>query len=91
MRGDLEKGKNLYKLKCSTCHGSEAEGLSQFKTGSLAILEDWYLLGQLRNYKNGKRAYHNDDLSGKLMASQLNDLNDIDFKNLVKFISSKAP
>ena len=88
VRGDLQKGKVIYQQKCITCHGEKAEGIKELFTGNMAILEDWYLLGQLRNYKYGKRGYDDGDIQGKLMAIQIKDLTDQDFKNLVKFIGS---
>jgi uncharacterized protein len=88
VKGDANLGKEIYKAQCLTCHGEQAEGLKQFKTGSLAILEDWYLLTQLRNYKSGRRGYHEKDIEGQAMRAIVSSLSDRDLKNIVEYISN---
>ncbi|WDE98493.1 c-type cytochrome [Lentisphaera profundi] len=87
VKGDVHRGEILYKETCHSCHGENAEGIKDLKTANLAILEDWYLLMQLRNFKSSRRGYHADDIQGQIMRTIVAPLNDKDFKSLVKYIS----
>ena len=51
IRGDETKGKALYEKNCKSCHGASAQGSRFLKTAPLAMMEDWYLLQQLNNFK----------------------------------------
>jgi cytochrome c553 len=84
VRGNSERGEKFYKQLCATCHGVNARGTD---VGSaLWTLEDWYLLSQLRKYKNGQRAYHPDDTESLIMKAVVNDLNDQDLKDIIKYL-----
>jgi cytochrome c oxidase subunit 2 len=51
--GNATRGAALYRA-CAACHGAEAEG-NQPLGPSLAYTDDWYLLTQLKKYKQGIR------------------------------------
>ena len=91
VKGDIKSGQQIYQSQCISCHGEQAEGLKQFKTASLAILEDWYLLSQLRNYKSGRRGYHELDSDGQAMRAIVTPLSDQQLKNVVEYISYITP
>ncbi|MCZ6618266.1 MAG: c-type cytochrome [Gammaproteobacteria bacterium] len=75
LEGDVAAGKVAYAL-CATCHGPNAEGLEQLGGPRLAGQNDWYLVRQINNFKQGLRGYHASDIFGaqmKPMASTLVD------------------
>ena len=88
VKGDMTKGEVIYTTTCMSCHGKQAEGSWLFKTGSLAIFEDWYLLAQLRHYKHGRRGAHPDDAEGQLMVARVADMDDTALIDVVTYIAS---
>ncbi len=52
--GDPAKGQALYGV-CATCHGPQGEGMEAMNAPALAGREEWYLVRQLENFKNGIR------------------------------------
>lgn len=54
--GDAAKGQAAYAV-CAACHGQKAEGNEALGGPALAGLNDWYLVRQLKNFKEGRRAY----------------------------------
>jgi len=72
--GDVEHGAELYTV-CAYCHGAAGQGI-EMNAPRQAGISDWYLLGQLQNFKAGIRGGHPYDLNGKqmgLMAQTLQD------------------
>ena len=47
-------GEQQYKL-CASCHGADGNGMKAVSGPPLTISSDWYLLTQLKNFKNGLR------------------------------------
>jgi cytochrome c oxidase subunit 2 len=66
VHGDAEQGRNRYAL-CAACHGAQGEGLEQLGAPKLAGLDDWYVVAQLRAFKEGLRGTHSDDTYGQQM------------------------
>ncbi len=64
--GDSAKGGEYFKT-CLTCHGPEAGGNQELKAPRLAQASDWYLLTQLKNFKEGRRGTDPKDAAGLLM------------------------
>ena len=65
--GDASLGAAQYAV-CSACHGQQGEGQMALNAPKLAGQEPWYLRKQLRNYKEGVRGVHEDDVYGRQMA-----------------------
>jgi len=85
VRGDLERGRAGY-TACAICHGPKAEGIVQLKAPALADLEDWYILDQLRKFKNKTRGYHPDDITGQQMSAAIQHLTPQDMKDITAFV-----
>ena len=88
VEGDVAAGKVAYAV-CAACHGANAEGLEQLGGPRLAGQEDWYLVRQIKNYKQGLRGYDASDIFGaqmKPMASILVD--DQAINNVTAYINS---
>jgi len=64
--GDVARGAEIY-LTCQSCHGTQAQGIWATNAPRLNGMNDWYLLRQLQNYKQGTRGSHPADLYGKQM------------------------
>ena len=66
LKGDVNKGKVAFAL-CSSCHGPEAKGNPVLKAPALAHLPDWYIVAQLKKFKDGIRGVHPKDAEGQQM------------------------
>jgi cytochrome c oxidase subunit II len=73
--GDPERGKTLY-ATCGACHGANAEGMEALNAPKLAGQEEWYLIRQLENFKNGVRGNNPRDTYGMQMAPMAQTLPD---------------
>lgn len=54
LTGDATKGQAAYAI-CATCHGFKGEGNPALKGPALTGLPDWYIVSQLKAFKEGKR------------------------------------
>ena len=68
MVGDAENGEALYH-SCAACHGAGAEGNLSLGAPALRGLNDWYLVRQMNNYRNGTRGGVSTDTYGVQMAA----------------------
>jgi cytochrome c553 len=57
----------LYQNICASCHGDRGEGKVELKAPSIASLPDWYVRGQLKNFRTDRRGAHEKDLEGQMM------------------------
>jgi cytochrome c oxidase subunit 2 len=64
--GDAAKGKSLY-MTCAACHGQQAEGMKALNAPKLTVQQDWYLLRQLKYFKEGIRGTDPKDIYGMQM------------------------
>lgn len=88
IEGDVENGKRLYST-CSACHGINGEGNVAVGSPALPGLNDWYLVKQLRNFKNGTRGGQRGDTYGMQMRSSAGLLaDDRAIHDVVAYIST---
>jgi len=66
VRGGIPRGRHHY-TSCVACHGDEGQGNEALGGPALTGVNDWYLITQLQNYKNGIRGAHPDDSFGNQM------------------------
>ena len=66
--GNAKNGEDTY-LVCGTCHGADGRGIAATNAPRLKGMSDWYLVTQLRNFKQGIRGAHPKDAYGPQMAS----------------------
>jgi len=66
--GRAHKGQGSY-VTCAVCHGPGGRGLQATNAPALAGMSDWYLVTQLKNFKQGVRGAHAKDMYGPQMAS----------------------
>jgi cytochrome c oxidase subunit 2 len=61
-------GQKTY-VTCGACHGADGRGMQATNAPRLAGMSDWYLVTQLKNFKQGIRGAHPKDMYGPQMAS----------------------
>src|SRR3989344_5002048 len=66
--GDAKKGQKPYPTTCAACHGPNGRGIQAMNAPRLAGMSDWYMVTQLKNYKQGIRGAHPKDMYGNQMA-----------------------
>ena len=66
VKGDVAAGEQIY-TTCGACHGWRGEGIAALNAPRQAGMSDWYLVTQLKNFRDGIRGGHADDMYGKQM------------------------
>ena len=77
---NIDKGGELYKKQCRSCHGPTAKGLASYPKLAGKPLE--YLVQRLEQYRAGERLGPNTPL----MAPRARKLSDEDIANIANFI-----
>jgi cytochrome c oxidase subunit 2 len=84
--GDPVNGQLRYQV-CVGCHGPEARGLQPLQAPPLTMTNDWYLLKQLDNFKQGIRGGDAaNDTTGALMRSIANSLDEQTMRDVLAYI-----
>lgn len=76
---------------CEVCHGEFGQGNEDFGSPKLAGQQDWYLITQLTNFRDGLRGVHEDDENGQIMAPQAASLSDEQIEEVVAYIMTLDP
>jgi cytochrome c oxidase subunit 2 len=86
--GDAVRGEEIF-ITCKSCHGAKGQGIWALNAPRLNGANDWYIVRQLKNYKQGIRGAHPQDLYGKQMALMTVVLrNDQAINDLVAYINT---
>ena len=64
---NVEEGRFIFMDRCAQCHRFNATGEMTFGSPPLIGLQDWYLLAQIRKFKNGWRGVDPTDPNGTKM------------------------
>ena len=88
LEGHAEAGGATYNGVCSACHGPNANGNEVLGAPPLVLLDAWYMLTQLRNFKTGIRGSHPRDTWGMTMKINAEALSDDDMKDVITYIST---
>jgi cytochrome c oxidase subunit 2 len=86
--GDVARGESLYRV-CAACHGADGRGIQAANAPRQAGMSDWYLVRQLKNFREGIRGGHPDDIYGEqmgLIAASLVD--DRSINDVVAYINT---
>ena len=85
---DAARGEELFQL-CSQCHGETGAGNALYLAPSIAGLPEWYLLGQLKNFKTGVRGMNPGDIGGLRMYPMSQTLKtDEDIQTMAAYVAS---
>ncbi len=88
VKGNAKNGQKTY-VTCGACHGADGRGIQAMKAPRLKGMSDWYLVTQLKNFKQGIRGAHPKDMYGPQMASMAVILADDQATNdLVAYINT---
>ena len=88
IKGDAAAGEAAYAI-CASCHGANGEGNKALNSPALAGQNDWYIVRQLYNFKNGIRGADPKDSYGQQMRPMAMTLpNDIAINNIAAYIST---
>lgn len=86
--GDVDRGRNIYRV-CGSCHGWDGQGIAAVKAPRQAGMQDWYLVRQLQNFKQGIRGAHPGDMYGDQMMMMADTLSDEQaMKDVVAYINT---
>lgn len=66
LRGDVDKGRARW-ATCAACHGAEGQGIAATGAPRLQGMNDWYMATQLKNFREGVRGAHPQDIHGGQM------------------------
>lgn len=90
-QSNVEKGQEYFAL-CQTCHGANGEGNKTLNAPQIAGQPAWYLIRQLKHFKEGLRGTHLQDTYGMQMAPMAATLpDDAAVENVVAYIASLNP
>lgn len=67
IKGDLDTGHQRY-ATCAACHGADGRGIAATHAPRLKGMSDWYMARQLKNFRDGVRGTHAQDVDGSQMA-----------------------
>lgn len=76
---DAKRGAELYQA-CITCHGEKGEGNPEQEAPKIARQHDWYIVTQLKNFREKTR-------SNPKMYPFIKDLTDQDYEDLAAYIA----
>ena len=88
LNDDATDGRKNY-ATCEACHGSDGRGNQATNAPRLAGMSDWYMVTQLKNFRQGIRGTHPKDLYGPQMAAMVAMLiDDHETQDLVAYIDT---
>ena len=88
INGDTDKGKAHYST-CAACHGVNGEGNIALGSPALTGQNDWYLVRQLKHFRDGTRGGQPGDTYGMQMRASAGLLSDDEaILDVVKYIST---
>ena len=89
VKGNANNGQKLFTSTCGVCHGPDGRGLQATNAPALNGMSDWYLVTQLKNFEQGVRGTHPQDMYGPQMALMAAILADSQATNdLVAYINT---
>jgi cytochrome c oxidase subunit II len=68
VKGNPNNGQKLFATTCGACHGHDGQGVRATNAPGLKGKSDWYLVTQLKNFQQGVRGTHPQDMYGPQMA-----------------------
>ena len=80
----------LYQL-CTQCHGQQLQGNPEIAAPAVAGLPEWYIVNQLRKFKEGVRGTHFDDIAGMRMRPMAMSLTMGDIDTIAGKVASMDP
>lgn len=88
--GDPVKGAELFRERCMECHRYNGRGEPAFRSGQLIGLQDWYIVSQLKKFREGLRGAAENDIDGAKMHRITERIPDQSFLDLTSHIAELA-
>jgi cytochrome c553 len=86
-----QRGQAFFRL-CSACHGNQGEGRIDLAAPAIASLPEWYVLTQLRKFRDGARGMHPQDSAGMRMRPMARSVpTEDDLQAVARYVASLAP
>jgi cytochrome c553 len=86
--GDPAAGAVTWGTVCAACHGPDAAGNETLRAPPLAGHADWYVVTQLRKFRDGWRGTHSGDGWGAVMRANAIHLDDAAIANVAAYIQT---
>jgi cytochrome c oxidase subunit 2 len=89
IKGNVDNGRQRY-ATCAACHGADGRGIAATNAPRLQGMSDWYMATQLKNFRDGVRGAHAQDIYGgqmALIAGMLSD--DAAIGDILAYINSR--
>ena len=67
IKGNVDNGRQRY-ATCAACHGADGRGIAATNAPRIKGMSDWYMATQMKNFRNGIRGGHAQDVHGAQMA-----------------------
>jgi len=84
----MARGAELYEL-CTQCHGAAGEGMKLALAPNIAGMPEWYVLGQLQNFRSGARGTNPEDTGGlRMHPMSLTFKSDADMQAVATYIAA---
>lgn len=91
VEGDVAMGADYYNQFCGACHGPAAAGNVALNSPALAGSDDWYLMAQLKAFRDGSRGAVAGDRTGRQMRAMAAVLpSEQALADVIAFIQSRA-
>ena len=91
IQGNVESGRQRY-ATCAACHGADGQGIAATNAPRLQGMSDWYMATQLKNFRDGVRGAHAQDVYGAqmgLVAGMLAD--EAAIHDILAYINARGP
>jgi cytochrome c oxidase subunit 2 len=88
LHGNAGAGAAAYTTVCVTCHGEDGRGNPDLHSPPIVQLNDWYLLNQLRNFKDGARGARMEDTWGATMRVNTLALTDQAMQDVIAYVQT---
>ena len=86
--GANDRGEGLFET-CIPCHGEQGEGNLKLAAPTIAGMQEWYIVNQLKHFRGGARGYHPQDAGGLRMSPLARTLdNEEDVKTVAKYVAA---
>ncbi|NCF19822.1 MAG: c-type cytochrome [Haliea sp.] len=73
---------------CALCHGDKGQGNPTASVPRIGGLNDVYLATQMRNFRDGRRGFTEEDIYGKQMRDAMIVMDDTSIDGLARYIAS---
>jgi cytochrome c oxidase subunit II len=67
IKGNVDTGRQRF-ATCAACHGADGSGIAATNGPRLKGMSDWYMARQIKNFRDGVRGAHPQDIYGAQMA-----------------------